>query len=75
MSALRNPPLRPEYERTPESVTATTLERALPWRARSWSHGWPRKGLILLALALLQEVVRNIPPESLAGHLFARADG
>ena len=31
--------------------------------------------LILLPLALLQEVVRNIPPESLAGHLFARADG
>lgn len=73
MSALRNPPLRPEYERTPESVTATTLERALPWRARLWSHGWPRKGLILLALALLWELAARWQDNDLLLPTFSAA--
>jgi NitT/TauT family transport system permease protein len=46
------PPVRSEYEHTLEPVTAAAQLRPLPLGARIWSHGWVRKGLILVLLAL-----------------------
>ena len=56
MSAL-NPPVRPEYEHRLEPFTAVPLERTLPWPERLWEQGWLRKGLILIVLAVLWELV------------------
>lgn len=50
-----NPPIRPEYERLLPAFNEVVVERALPWATRLWQHGWVRKLLIILALALLWE--------------------
>lgn len=50
------PPVRAEYERTLESLTAVAVERALPWSTRVWQQTWLRKTVILLVLAALWEV-------------------
>src|ERR1700712_2534487 len=55
MSALM-PPVRAEYELVLEPFTEVPVERTLPLTTRLWSHGWLRKGLILVALALLWEL-------------------
>ena len=59
MSALLPPlpPVRPEYEHALEPFTASAGERPLPWTTRLWRQAWLRKGLILLALALLWELL------------------
>lgn len=51
-----HPPIRPEYERPLEPFTALPVERPLPAASRLWAQGWLRKGLILIALALLWEL-------------------
>ncbi|MBP6895518.1 NitT/TauT family transport system permease protein [Pseudacidovorax sp. 1753] len=51
------PPVRPEYEHALEPFTASAVERPLPWSTRLWRQTWLRKGLILLALALLWELL------------------
>ncbi|WP_219212793.1 ABC transporter permease [Variovorax boronicumulans] len=55
MSTL-TPPIRPEYERTLQPFTELPVERALPFTTRLWAQGWLRKGLILVAIALLWEL-------------------
>jgi len=55
MSTL-TPPIRPEYERPLQPFTELPVERALPFTTRLWAQGWLRKGLILLAIALLWEL-------------------
>jgi NitT/TauT family transport system permease protein len=55
MSTL-TPPIRPEYERTLQPFTELPVERVLPFRTRLWAQGWLRKGLILVAIALLWEL-------------------
>ena len=55
MSSLM-PPVRPEYELMLEPCTEVPVERGLSFTARWWSHGWLRKGLILVAIAILWEL-------------------
>lgn len=50
------PPVRPEYELVLAPFTEVPVERTLPLMTRLWSHGWLRKGLILVALAILWEL-------------------
>ncbi|MBL0946253.1 MAG: ABC transporter permease [Hydrogenophaga sp.] len=38
-------------------LTDTPAERPLPWTTRLWGQGWLRKGLVLIALALLWETL------------------
>lgn len=51
------PPIRPEYVRSPEVLTAIPLQRPLPWRERLWAQGWIRRTLILVVLALAWELI------------------
>ncbi len=51
------PPVRPEYEREPEALTDAPAERALPLGQRIWQQSAVRKAVILLALALLWELI------------------
>jgi len=55
--ASTTPPVRPEYERPLEPWTGDAVERELPWTTRLWSQGWLRKGLILVVLAVLWEII------------------
>jgi NitT/TauT family transport system permease protein len=57
MSWVIEPPVRPEYERRLEAFTEVPVERSLPFATRLWAQAWIRKGVILLALALIWEVV------------------
>lgn len=59
------PPVRPEYERLPEPVAGDIIERRLSPLQNLWRHAWLRKGLILIALALLWEVVARIQANEL----------
>lgn len=51
------PPVRPEYEREPDALTDAPAERALPLGRRIWQQSAVRKAVILLALALLWELI------------------
>ncbi|MES2942079.1 MAG: ABC transporter permease [Pseudomonadota bacterium] len=51
-----SPPVRAEYEKTLAPLPATYIERALPWTTRIWQQAWLRRGLILLALAIIWEI-------------------
>lgn len=51
------PPVRPEYELPLAPYTGSAVERPLPLGARLWAQGWLRKGVILLVLALLWELL------------------
>src|SRR5690606_38293856 len=48
---------RPEYEIELAPFTEKPLERRLPLATRLWQYGWLRKGVILIALALIWELV------------------
>lgn len=52
-----NPPLRPEYEVSLPPLLDLPVERELSRAQRLWQQGWLRKSLILLALAVLWELV------------------
>lgn len=54
------PPVRPEYERAPEAVAGAAIARTIPLPQRLLQQPWLRKGLILVALAVLWEVVARI---------------
>ena len=56
MNAAVNPPIRPEYENRLEAFTEVQVERSLPFATRLWAQGWLRKGLILIALAVIWEI-------------------
>ncbi|MGO4303538.1 ABC transporter permease [Cupriavidus sp. RAF12] len=58
-------PIRPEYELALEPFTAVPLSRSLPWHRRLWQQGWLRKTVILLALAVIWEVVARIQDNDL----------
>ena len=51
------PPVRPEYEREPDALTDAPAERALPLGQRILQQSAVRKAVILLALALLWELI------------------
>ncbi|MCP4560446.1 MAG: ABC transporter permease subunit [Bosea sp.] len=55
--SLAQPPIRPEYDQPLPPFVATTLERPRPLLERLAGQGWLRKGLILVALALLWEAL------------------
>jgi len=48
---------RPEYEIELAPFTEKPLERTLPLATRLWQYGWLRKGVILVALAVIWELV------------------
>lgn len=48
---------RPEYEIELAPFTEKPLERTLPLATRLWQYGWLRKGLILVVLAVIWEIV------------------
>ncbi|MGO4761727.1 ABC transporter permease [Cupriavidus sp. 2KB_3] len=58
-------PIRPEYELAPEPFTAVPLSRPLPFHRRLWQQGWVRKAVILLALAVLWEILARIQDNDL----------
>lgn len=51
------PPVRPEYERDLEPLTTVASERRRPWPERLWRQAAFRKAVILVALAVLWELV------------------
>jgi len=51
------PPVRPEYERTLPPLDDTPLARPLPLASRAWQQPGLRRGLILLLLAVLWELL------------------
>jgi NitT/TauT family transport system permease protein len=65
MSTTLNPPIRPEYERRLEPFTELPVERTLPLASRLWTQGWLRKGLILIVLAVLWEIVARVQDNEL----------
>ena len=80
MSTTLNPPVRPEYERRLEPFTELSVERKLSLASRLWTQGWLRKGLILIALAIVWEVVARVQDNDLLLPTFlatarALADG
>jgi len=58
-------PIRPEYELALEPFTAVPLSRPLPFHRRLWQQGWVRKAVILLALAVLWEILARIQDNDL----------
>ncbi|WP_298953681.1 ABC transporter permease [uncultured Methylobacterium sp.] len=55
MSRLAVPPIRPEIDRILPPFVEAPLARARPLSERLWQQGWLRRGLILVALALVWE--------------------
>ncbi|CAI3788348.1 hypothetical protein AHFPHNDE_02024 [Pseudomonas sp. MM227] len=51
-----SPPVRQEYEVTLEPFTQAELVRDISWPQRIWQQAWVRKGVILLALAVIWEL-------------------
>ncbi|MCU1726034.1 ABC transporter permease [Pseudomonas sp. 7P_10.2_Bac1] len=49
--------VRQEYEVVLEPLVSVPLERELPLRQRLWQQGWIRKGVILIMLAVIWELV------------------
>jgi NitT/TauT family transport system permease protein len=59
-AARPSPPVRPEYERPLEPLAADSVDTVLPLHQRLWQRAWRRKSVILVALALLWQVVATI---------------
>ena len=57
MSFVIEPPVRPEYERRLEPFTELPVERPLPFATRLWAQDWLRKGVILVVLATLWQLI------------------
>lgn len=55
-----NPPIRAEYERVLAALPDTPVERLLPWTARLWEQAGLRRGLILVALLILWEIMARV---------------
>ncbi|WP_298928982.1 ABC transporter permease [uncultured Ramlibacter sp.] len=68
-----NPPIRPEYELVLEPLPPRAAERSLPLAARLWQQGWLRRGLILVVLAALWEVVARWQDNDLLLPTFLQA--
>lgn len=54
------PPVRPEYERALEPLAGLTDEETFSLAQRLWRQAWVRKGLILVVLAALWEVIARL---------------
>ncbi|MDO7912818.1 ABC transporter permease [Pseudomonas monteilii] len=54
---MTTPPVRQEYEIHLEPLVSVPLERNLPLGQRLWQHGWLRKAMILLLLAIAWEAL------------------
>ncbi|ARO34311.1 nitrate/sulfonate ABC transporter permease protein (plasmid) [Rhizobium sp. NXC14] len=54
------PPIRPEYERIPEPITGSSIERRVSLPQRLWQYAWLRKALILIFLAVMWEIVARL---------------
>ncbi len=54
------PPIRPEYELMPEPIAGCSIERRASLPRRLWQQALVRKGLILIFLAILWEIVARI---------------
>jgi NitT/TauT family transport system permease protein len=52
-----SPPVRAEYERPLAPPGTLSAELPLPWHQQVWQLGWVRKAVILVALALLWEIL------------------
>lgn len=73
MSQVRSlAPVRPEAEYTLPPLQDTPVERLRPWSQRLWQQAWLRKGLILLALALLWELAARWQDNDLLFPTFAQ---
>ncbi|MFL9927569.1 ABC transporter permease [Herbaspirillum lusitanum] len=57
MTTPLNPPIRAEYELPLTPLDGVPLQRRLSLPQRVWQQGWIRKAVILLALALIWELV------------------
>ncbi|RLK39291.1 ABC transporter permease [Cupriavidus plantarum] len=57
--------IRPEYERELEPFTAAPVVRPLPWHTRVLQQGWLRKLFILIALAIVWEVIARVQDNDL----------
>ncbi|TDV60614.1 ABC transporter permease [Pseudomonas sp. LP_7_YM] len=55
-----SPPIREEYEVALEPFTQEDLARDIPLVQRIWQQSWVRKSVILIALAVLWEIVARI---------------
>lgn len=55
MSILLEPPIRQEYEYAPAPLGKVQADHPLSLTQRLWQHGWLRKTLILLVLAVVWE--------------------
>ena len=55
-----NPPIRAEYERVLAALPDAPVERLLPWTARLWEQAGLRRGLILVALLILWEIMARV---------------
>lgn len=66
------PPIRPEAEHTLPELVDTPIERPLPWPQRVWQQAWLRKAVILLALALLWELIARWQDNDLLLPTFAQ---
>lgn len=60
MSHATVPPIRPEYELVLDVFTEAPLERDRKLPTRIWTQEWARKSLILVALAILWEVIARM---------------
>jgi NitT/TauT family transport system permease protein len=54
------PPIRPEYERALEPLALSTDQLSLSHIQRLWQQAWLRKGLIMVLLAVLWEIVARL---------------
>jgi len=59
-AARPSPPVRPEYERPLEPLAADSVDTVLSLHQRLWQRPWLRKSVILVALALLWQVVATV---------------
>ncbi len=59
-AARPSPPVRPEYERPLEPLAADSVDTVLSLHQRLWQRAWLRKSVILVALALLWQVVATV---------------
>ncbi|MDO9400856.1 MAG: ABC transporter permease [Polaromonas sp.] len=64
-NALPSPPIRAEYERSLPALPPSQAERLLPWTQRIWEQAWLRRGVILLVLAALWEVIARVQDNDL----------
>jgi len=64
-SLTLQPPVRAEYECELAPLPATYAERVLPWTQRIWDQAWLRRSIILLALAVLWEIIARVQDNDL----------